>query len=111
MTKISCLRGILTLGLCLSLAGCSFFCERQTKAFVEPRYGMNRRQLIDLLGEPKEIEIYQKTDLTRLEFYIYVRKDQLSQSQVPVGLIDKKVVGWGKTYYDDQVNQDYIRIR
>lgn len=105
------MRNLLMIGLCLSLVGCAFLPKAEVKPFVQPQYGMTKEQLIDLVGNPEEIEIYQKSDQTRLEFYIYVRKYHSSQAKVPVCLIDKKVVGWGKTFYEDHVSQDDIRIR
>jgi hypothetical protein len=95
----------------LGIIGCSQTSSQIVKPFSEPQYGMTKSQMFDLLGKPGSVEIYKKTDLTRVEFYIYVRKYQSSQEKVPVCLIDNKVVGWGKSYYEDHVSPDDIRIK
>jgi hypothetical protein len=81
------------------------------RPFDEPQYGMTKRQLIDMFGKPDSLEIYQKPDKTRIEFDTYVRIFQTSEEKVPVCLIDNKVVGWGKTFYEDHVSPDYVRIK
>lgn len=104
------MRNLLIIGLCLSLIGCASTPKLVEKPFVEPQYGMTKPQMLDLLGKPDSIEIYKKTDLTRVEFYIYHR-DQSSQEKVPVCLINEKIVGWGKSFYEDHVSTDDTRIR
>ena len=97
--------------LCLSLAGCMTPSVRVPKAYVEPQYGMTQKALVDLLGLPVSIEVYKKTDLTRIEFYIYTRNDSPSQEKIPICLVNKKVIGWGKAYYEDHVTEDEVRIK
>jgi hypothetical protein len=72
---------------------------------------MTKLEMIDLLGKPDAIEIYKETNQTRKEFYIYHIEYQSSQEKVPVCLINNKVVGWGKTFYEDHVSEDDIRIK
>jgi hypothetical protein len=81
------------------------------KPLGELQYGMTKPQMIDLMGMPESMEIYKKPDQSRVEFYIYVRKYQSSHARMPVCLINNKVVGWGKTFYEDHVSQDDIRIK
>jgi len=105
------LKNILIVGLCLGLAGCASVSDRQIKPFDAPQYGMTRRQLTDTFGKPDSVEIYQKTDKTRVEFDTYVRVFQNSEEKVPVCLIDNKVVGWGKTFYEDHISTDDTRLK
>ena len=72
---------------------------------------MTKMQMIDLLGKPDSIEIYKKTDLTRDRILYLCQDYQSSQEKVPVCLIDNKVVGWGKTFYEDHISPDDIRIK
>ena len=102
------LKYFLIAGLCFDLAGCA---SPPEKPFVEPQYGMTKQQLVELLGEPETREIYEKSDKTRIEFYIYNRIFQSSLEKVPVCLVDNKVVGWGRTFYEDHVSTDLIRIK
>jgi len=98
------------MGLLLSLLGCAST-AKIVKPFVDPQYGMTKLEMIDLIGTPETIEIYKKSDQTRVEFYIYLRKYQSSQDKVPVCLINNKVVGWGKSFYEDHVSPDDTRIK
>ena len=101
----------LIIGLSLSLVGCVTPSSNIVKPYTEPQYGMTKLQMLDLLGKPDSIEIYRKPDKTRVEFYMYVPNYDLPQDKVPVGLINNKVVGWGKTYYEDHVTSDDTRIK
>jgi len=105
------MKRFLIITLCLSLLGCASMSNKQQKPFVEPQLGQTRQQLMDMIGKPQTIEIYQRPDKTRIAFYIYVRKYQSSQEKVPVCLIDNKVVGWGRAFYEDHVSMEDIRIK
>ena len=105
------MKKLLIIGLCLGLLGCAHLSKKQVIPFEELKFGMTKLQMTDLMGEPDAIEIYKKSDQTRMEFYIYPRKYQSSQIKVPVCLVDNRVVGWGKSYYEDHVSQDDIRIK
>jgi len=105
------MKNLLIIGLCLGFIGCAHGADQIAKPFSEPQYGMTKMQMIDLLGKPKRIEIYKKTDLSRVEFDFYVRASGLGQEDVPVCLIANKIVGWGRSYYEDHVSQDDVRIR
>jgi hypothetical protein len=98
----------LSIGLCLCLIGCA---SNRVMPFVDPQYGMTKQQMLGMIGRPESIEIYKKSDQSRVEFYIYSRKYGSSQTIVPVCLINNKVVGWGKSYYEDHISQDDIRIK
>lgn len=99
----------------VSLFLCSFGCVPTPvlieRPFVEPQYGMTKMAMLDLLGKPDSIEIYKKTDFSKVEFYIYHIQYQSSLTKVPVCLINNKVVGWGKSFYEDHVTSDDIRIK
>lgn len=100
-----------TIALCLNLLGCASSSIDIVKPYVEPQFGMTKQQMLDLLGKPESIEIYKELDLTKKEFYFYVKRYQSSQLKVPVCLINNKVVGWGKSYYEDHVNSDDLKIK
>ncbi|MBF0570700.1 MAG: DUF3192 domain-containing protein [Candidatus Omnitrophica bacterium] len=111
INKLMNVRNFLIIGLCFSLTGCAHTSNKAVKPFVDPQYGMTRQQMVELFGRPDTIEIYRKSDQTKEEFYIYVKKYQSSQINVPVCLVDNKVIGWGKTFYEDHVSSDEIRIK
>jgi len=105
------MRNLLIIGFCLSVIGCAHAPVLVEKPFVDPQYGMTKLQLIDLVGKPETIEIYKESNQTQKEFYIYIKKYQLTEEKVPVCLINNKVVGWGKTFYEDHVSLDDTRIK
>jgi len=97
--------------LCLCLLGCAHLPTSMQKPYSEPQYGMTKIKLWALLGQPQEIEVYKKTDLDILEFDIYIRQDQSSPERIPIGLLNNKVIGWGKTFYEDHISSDDIRLK
>lgn len=105
------MKRFLLIGLCLSLIGCADTSNLIRKPFAPPEYGETRQQLIEQLGKPDSIEIYQKFNQQRVEFYMYVKDYESPGEKVPVCLIDNKVVGWGKTYYADHVSTQDIRLK
>jgi len=105
------MKKFLIIGLCLSIIGCAMNAALVEKPFVEPQYGMHKKQMLELLGKPESTEIYKKSDYTRMEVYVYVRKYGSSQETVPVCLIDNKIVGWGKTFYEDHISMDDTRVK
>jgi len=96
---------------CLNLIGCAHGADEIVKPYVEPQYGMTKSEMFDLLGKPEKIEVYRKSDLSKEEFYFYVRLYQSTKDEVPVCLINGKIVGWGQSYYEDHVTDDDTRIR
>ena len=104
------MKNFLMVALCLSLMSCAAP-KIIIKPFVEPQYGMTKSEMFDLLGKPEKIEVYRKSDLSKEEFYFYVRLYQSTKDEVPVCLINGKIVGWGQSYYEDHVTDDDTRIR
>ena len=104
------MKNVISIGLCLGIIGCAH-APVIIKPYVDPQYGMTKFAMLDLLGTPEKIEVYKKTDLTRVEFYFYPKKYQASEVLVPICLIDNKIVGWGKSYYEDHVSSDDVRIK
>ena len=100
----------LIIALCLGLMGCAGS-NSQINPFAEPQFGQTKQQLVEMLGKPDTVEIYQKPDKTRIEFYVYTRQYQTSQVKVPVCLINNRVVGWGKSFYEDHISMEDTRIK
>ncbi|MDE1920240.1 MAG: hypothetical protein KGJ09_04140 [Candidatus Omnitrophica bacterium] len=103
---------LISIGLCLVFAGCAHT-SGALKPLTEPEFGMTKQQMLESLGKPDRIEIYQAKgqDQTRKEFYIYIRQYGSSSYELPICLIKDKVVGWGKAYYRDHVRSYDIRIK
>ena len=105
------LERFLIISLLLGITGCASTSSQIVKPFVEPQFGMTKKQMFDLLGKPEAVEIYKKSDQTRVEFYTYIKPYGSSEEKIPVCVINNKVAGWGKAFYEDHVSQDDIRIR
>jgi hypothetical protein len=104
------MKRFLIVTLCLSLMGCAAAIQER-RPFIQPQFGQTRQQLVDMSGKPDTIEIYQKPDKTRIEFYIYITQYQSSQAKVPVCLINNRVAGWGKSFYEDHISTEDTRIK
>ena len=85
--------------------GCQEFVGSQsashTKALMKVQVGMSRDEVVALMGQPQKREAYGKT-----EFLIYqteYRGINEAGNFTPIGIVDGKVVGWGRNYYDNAV--------
>ena len=67
-----------------------------TKALMKVQIGMSRDEVVALMGQPQKREAYGKT-----EFLIYRTSE--AGNFAPIGIVDGKVVGWGRNYYDNAV--------
>ncbi len=107
------MKNFLITALLASFIGCAHAPVPIIDPLAQPQYGMTKQQLTDSMGMPDSIEMYNKPDETRMEFYIYVRAYPSSDThyKLPVCLIDNKVVGWGKTYYEDHILPNDVRIK
>ena len=104
------MKKFLIVSLCISIIGCASGPIKQTGSVDVLQYGMPKGQMVNSIGKPDSIEIYKKSDDSRVEFYIYGRTPD-SKDKVPVCLIDNKVVGWGKTFYEDHLTPELTRIK
>ena len=111
MIKGTNMRNFIGVAVLMFFIGCAHTEDLIEKPFVDPQYGMTKKEMTDLIGKPDSIQIYKKTDQTRVEFYIYIKRYPASQEKIPVCLINNKVVGWGKTFYEDHISVDDIRIK
>ena len=79
-----------------------------TKALMNVKIGMSRDEVVALMGQPQKRETYGKT-----EFLIYQTNE--AGNFTPIGIVDGKVVGWGRNYYDNaaysNVKADVVRSR
>ncbi|MDE2222049.1 MAG: hypothetical protein KGK03_03150 [Candidatus Omnitrophica bacterium] len=104
------MRILFILVLSLVFTGCAHLPARE-KPLVEPRFGMSKEQLIESMGPPDRTELYKREDQSRYEFDIYIRQYPAGRYVLPVCVTGNKVVGWGRSYYQDHIRPDDIRIR
>ena len=95
--------GVLLAGV---LAGCAEASRQidsmEHKSAIETlEVGMSRDRLVSLMGKPAKRENYGST-----QFYIYETNYlalRESGQFTPVAVVDGKVAGWGRDYYDAAV--------
>ena len=89
-----------------TLTGCQPFIDGWQSAtnnhdIMKLQVGMKRDEVVALMGQPQKREAYGQT-----EFLIY-RTDYRGASDnanfTPVAIIDGRVAGWGRNYYDNTV--------
>jgi len=94
----------LTLGV-LSFIGCQATIYGTASQFNNMRLGMNKEEVINLLGQP----VSTAADADKHEEYLVYKKMKHAISEWPrtyqVTLRDGKVVKWGEQYEEKNVNQ------
>jgi outer membrane protein assembly factor BamE (lipoprotein component of BamABCDE complex) len=67
--------------------------------------GMTREQAIEVMGEPHLREAYGSR-----EFLIYRtnHREGMADSMTPVAIVDGRVKGWGRNYYDDVRREEIV---
>ena len=86
----------------MPLGGCAWYALSQVKAhrsgLEKLQVGMSEEQVLVAMGEPEKRETH-----GQLEFLIYVTDAGIQPETLritPVGLVEGRVSGWGKTFYD-----------
>jgi hypothetical protein len=91
------LRWLLCITLCvLVVGGCVHKAEVRNQKLMNLQMHMTREEVRSTMGEPYAIE-------TRggVEFWLYrAGEEQDPGSSVPIGFVNGRVAGWGRTYYE-----------
>lgn len=85
------------------LSGCGVYTvNKNNSGLMNLQVGMDRSEVLAAMGQPQRREAYGNT-----EFLIY-RTGFESNSEngnfTPVAIIDGKVAGWGRNYYDNALH-------
>ena len=106
--------------IAVSILGCAgspartgWEAERNRSNMIKLKIGMNKEQVLAVMGNPYKTESYQKDDKT-LEFWLYLmegksRWHSLSNSNfTPLAFENDVLTGWGRNYYDNilRIQQD-----
>ena len=96
MNKVAvAIAGILLHGL----ANCGLVTSQvNQRSLMNVQVGMTRDEVISIMGLPQKREAYGRT-----EFLIYRTGLDGSEQErfTPVAIVDGKVTGWGRNYYDN----------
>jgi hypothetical protein len=83
----------------LATTGCGVLNAIQARSnnanLMKLEVGMSRNQVLQLMGQPDKREAYGNS-----EFLIYRTP---SDFFTPIAIVDGKVVGWGRNYYDNAI--------
>lgn len=95
--------------LLLLLTGCA-----QTTAYyastMSLRPGMTKKEVVSVMGPAPQRELYQKHNMVLVEYLIYPNFSRY-EDVTPICFINNKVVGWGRTYYEDHVSDKDLRLK
>jgi len=116
MKKIICL-----LALVLLVSGCAsssvmpWGIEKTRNNLANLELGMSKQEVINIMGMPYNREAYSTPD-GPLDFLIYLTKYTDSGSipdsdTTPICLLNGKVVGWGRNFYEQQKQRYELVIK
>lgn len=96
---------LLALAMVIASSGCGVAMQSQSRAanekLMQLQVGMDRQQVLSLMGNPHRREMYGET-----EFLIYETNhwaDSEKERFTPILLNKGKIAGWGRNYYDDAI--------
>jgi|ERR1700675_568542 hypothetical protein len=90
-------RGLLCIALSAFAAACVNQGNERVEKVMKLQTDMSRDQVLSIMGEPQRREVH-----GNVEFLIY-RTDTSEEEGwnfTPVGLVDGRVAGWGRVYYE-----------
>ena len=98
--------------------GCSTWpggIEKNRKNLMKLEIDMSKGQVIDIMGEPSNREVYKMDDSDTLEFFIYLTKYTYSGSipdsdTTPICFQNGKLIGWGRIFYVQQKQRYELEI-
>jgi outer membrane protein assembly factor BamE (lipoprotein component of BamABCDE complex) len=93
----------------LLFAGCGAYITSINNSNINTvlKVGMTRDEVIAIMGTPQKREAYGRT-----EFLIYRTSLNTNDpnSFTPIAIVDGRVIGWGRNFYDNAVKAD-ITVR
>jgi hypothetical protein len=90
-------RALLMCALSICAAACSSKITQRADNVLKLQIGMSREQVLALMAEPERREVHGS-----VEFLIYQTDtaEETGWNITPVGLVDGRVTGWGRVYYE-----------
>ncbi len=116
MKKIIALLALVVLiGGCASSSVMPWGIEKARNNLMKLELGMSKQEVIDIMGMPYNREAY-STSEGQLDFLIYLTKYTDSGSipdsdTTPICLLNGKVTGWGRNFYEKQKQRYEIEIK
>ena len=112
---------IILLALAVLISGCAsssvmpWGIEKARNNLMKLELGMSKQEVINVMGMPYNREAYSTSD-GQLDFLIYLTKYTDSGSipdsdTTPICLLNGKVTGWGRNFYEKQKQRYEIEIK
>lgn len=85
--------------------------DENNKKMLSLEIGQTKPELLNIMGSPAKIEAYQLPNNKIIEFMFYRTSgwgnDYSDQDYqfTPIALENKKLVGWGRNFYDNVIRQ------
>ena len=107
--------------MAVALVGCVTAWETRIKEnranMLSLKIGMTKGEVVSLMGSPHKNEAYETKTGGVMEYLMYITSADLSHSDwrdselTPLCIIDGKLKGWGRNYYDDtiKIRKEIIR--
>ena len=81
--------------------------ERNKNNLMKIEVGMSKKEVIDIMGMPRDREVYATPDGSTIEFLIYLTKYTDSgpipdRDTTPICFMNGKITGWGRNFYVQQ---------
>jgi hypothetical protein len=113
------MKKVLVVLLCLGLTGCATWpcgIEKNRKNLMKLEIDMSKQQVIDIMGEPYNREVYKIGDSETLEFLIYLTKYTDSgtipdSDTTPICFKNGKLIGWGRNFYIQEKQRYELEIK
>lgn len=106
---------VVLLSGCASSSVMPWGIEKARNNLMKLELGMSKQEVIDIMGMPYNREAYSTPD-GQLDFLIYLTKYTDSGSipdsdTTPICLLNGKVTGWGRNFYESQKHRYEIEIK
>lgn len=87
--------------------------EENSKKLLLLRVGMNKSDVLKIMGPPDKTESYDLGKGTAVEFYLYETekrshqdKDSTDVQFTPLAFQNNKLIGWGRNYYEKVIHHE-----
>jgi len=102
------MKKILLISLAL-VAGC---CQTNRANLSKLEVGMSKEQVLDIMGKPRRTEASEKMEVLLYQTEMnYTPHNTFEKVETPLLFEDGKLIGWGRSFWDDHIKKYELRIR
>lgn len=98
------MKKMLVLLLCLGLCGCALNAAIARGKLTKLKIGMAKEEVINLMGNPIQVEAYQFKPGVATEFLLYrIEYNYPNETLIPLCFENGILQGWGRNFYDNAI--------